>query len=340
MNHLMIGTSSQQQQQQHRRVTSPSSSTTSGGGSLSPPTTLELHQEEDSFAKLDQDQDDEKNYNSYSNGGMTENDHHHHHHFNIHTNNHEYSEEMMDIGTITNLNLQHRKGYTTQEEDMDAATMMMTTHHEAPILRMNEGSTTSSLNDDTTPTPLTTMASLSHIPSTAQLLSKQSNVGGKLYNSARTLLQKKYSAELEKKQLSTKKHTHYIYTYLTLLGFLGGLISFSHDIIVRYLVLGKNSLINLWDPEKDYSLRMFIWIVYNLSFVSFAIVLTALFAPAAEGSGLAGIKAILNGVRGLKDVLSLKTMIVKLLCLPAVLTAGLYVGKMGPSMHISMYLFF
>ncbi|EFC38841.1 predicted protein [Naegleria gruberi] len=66
----------------------------------------------------------------------------------------------------------------------------------------------------------------------------------------------------------------------------------------------------------------------------FALVLTALVAPSAEGSGLAGIKAILNGVRGLKDVLSMKTMIVKYLSLPAVLTAGLYIGKMGPSIHI------
>ncbi|KAG2385628.1 hypothetical protein C9374_003443 [Naegleria lovaniensis] len=315
MNQLVLG--------HHRERPEASPSTFSS----SPPTTsIDLH--EDSFATLDQDEMNDNNH--YGNG--TEYIHQNNNNniiHNSHDNNGYNETEMMDqfsSTTTANLNLQHRKGYSTQEDD--EATK------ELHILQMNEGSTIS-LNDDKTPTPLTSTASLSHIPSTAHLLpNKQNNVGGKLYNSARTLLQKKYSAALEKQQLSTKKHTHYIYTYLTLLGFLGGLITFSHDIIVRYLVLGKNSLINLWDPEKDYSLRLFIWVVYNLIFVSFAIVLTALIAPAAEGSGLAGIKAILNGVRGLKDVLSLKTMIVKLLCLPAVLTAGLYIGKMGPSMHI------
>jgi len=148
-------------------------------------------------------------------------------------------------------------------------------------------------------------------------------------------LRELYVEELKKNPVT--KNKHYIYTYLTLLGLLGGLISFSHDIIVRYLVLGRNSFMDLFDPERYFYLRMFIWVAYNLCLIIFAVLLTAIVGPSAEGSGLAGIKAILNGVRGLKDVLSMKTMIVKYLCLPAVLTSGLYIGKMGPNMHIGKF---
>ena len=100
-------------------------------------------------------------------------------------------------------------------------------------------------------------------------------------------------------------------------------------------ITSRLTLINSVDQD-NFALRLLLWIVYNLFFVCLAMFLTIFVGPAAEGSGIAALKAILNGA-GLKEPLKLKTFFVKCIGLPCILGAGMFVGKVGPTTHIGLY---
>nr|CAG4718629.1 unnamed protein product [Naegleria fowleri] len=74
---------------------------------------------------------------------------------------------------------------------------------------------------------------------------------------------------------------------------------------------------------------MFVWILYNLAFVIFSVLLTLWVSPIAEGSGIPSVKAILTGVDSLKEPLSLKNLLVKMVGVPCVVGSGLFSGKVG-----------
>ncbi|KAL9653793.1 hypothetical protein ABK040_012854 [Willaertia magna] len=131
----------------------------------------------------------------------------------------------------------------------------------------------------------------------------------------------------------------FVWTYLSILGLIGGFIAFSHDMLVEYIFKGRLQMIDNFGNDKSspsniIALQMFLWIIYNLIFVVFALLMTALISPAAEGSGIPPVKAILTGVDSLRDPLSFKTLMVKVFCLPCVLGAGMFAGKVGPTIHI------
>ncbi|CAE7532786.1 CLCN5 [Symbiodinium natans] len=62
--------------------------------------------------------------------------------------------------------------------------------------------------------------------------------------------------------------------------------------------------------------------------------LVKVFAPTARGSGIPEVKTILGGFV-MKDVLSLRTLIVKVLGLMLSVSSGLALGKEGPTVHIA-----
>ena len=73
-------------------------------------------------------------------------------------------------------------------------------------------------------------------------------------------------------------------------------------------------------------------LAWNMGLIAFATILCS-FEPNACGSGIAEVKAVLNGLN-IKRMMRIKTLLFKMLGLICVCAAGLPLGKEGPMIHI------
>lgn len=80
--------------------------------------------------------------------------------------------------------------------------------------------------------------------------------------------------------------------------------------------------------------QYFAWIALPLTLVLFAAGFVSLVAPQCIGSGIPEMKTILRGVT-LKEYLTFRTLIGKVVGLIATLGAGMPLGKEGPLVHIA-----
>ncbi|PRP81169.1 Chloride Channel (ClC) Family [Planoprotostelium fungivorum] len=117
-------------------------------------------------------------------------------------------------------------------------------------------------------------------------------------------------------------------------GLTGGAISAGIDIAVTNLGTARSKLTALSSNDAG---GFFIWggFINVLSFI--AVALTLLIAPAAAGSGIPGLKCVVNGVR-LENFLSWRALFVKMFGLVFSLGSGLIVGKEGPFVHLCVIL--
>uniref|UniRef100_A0A671XB73 Chloride channel, voltage-sensitive 1a n=1 Tax=Sparus aurata TaxID=8175 RepID=A0A671XB73_SPAAU len=81
-------------------------------------------------------------------------------------------------------------------------------------------------------------------------------------------------------------------------------------------------------------LQFLAWVSYPLMFILFSSLFCHLVAPQAIGSGIPELKTILRGVV-LKEYLTLKAFVAKVLGLTLALGSGMPVGKEGPFVHIA-----
>ncbi|KAL0476315.1 11 TM domain-containing transmembrane protein [Acrasis kona] len=128
-----------------------------------------------------------------------------------------------------------------------------------------------------------------------------------------------------------KEHERWVWTFLTLVGLTGGTISFVHDEIIAAIFQLRRTLIAA--VPSSFAGQMILWILFNFILVYIALNITYWISPAAEGSGIPPIKAIVNGAP-LTDPLSFRTLVAKTLALPIVLGSGLFLGKVGPAIHM------
>uniref|UniRef100_A0A8C5RBU8 Chloride voltage-gated channel 1 n=1 Tax=Leptobrachium leishanense TaxID=445787 RepID=A0A8C5RBU8_9ANUR len=120
--------------------------------------------------------------------------------------------------------------------------------------------------------------------------------------------------------------------FLVLLGLVMALVSWSMDYASAkslqayrwmYLSLGHN----VW-------LQYLAWVSFPLILILFAAVFCHLVSPQAIGSGIPELKVILRGVV-LKEYLTLKAFVAKVIGLTASLGSGIPLGKEGPFVHIA-----
>ncbi|KAG6924934.1 chloride voltage-gated channel 1 [Chelydra serpentina] len=76
------------------------------------------------------------------------------------------------------------------------------------------------------------------------------------------------------------------------------------------------------------------WVIYPLILILFAAVFCHLVSPQAVGSGIPELKTIMRGVV-LKEYLTLKAFVAKVVGLTAGLGSGMPIGKEGPFVHIA-----
>lgn len=123
------------------------------------------------------------------------------------------------------------------------------------------------------------------------------------------------------------------WTMACLVGLCTGIVALSINMAVEniagYKFLKTTSYLN----QNRYFLAFIILAGSNILLVLFSAVLCACVAPAAAGSGIPEVKAYLNGVDA-PNILSPRTLVVKVLGSVGTVAGGLIVGKEGPLVHI------
>ncbi|GAB6018690.1 hypothetical protein CHUAL_000366 [Chamberlinius hualienensis] len=120
--------------------------------------------------------------------------------------------------------------------------------------------------------------------------------------------------------------------YLTLLGVSMALVSFGMDTGINMCQKAR-----LWlykDLATHVALQYVAWISFPIVLILFSSGFTHVVAPQAIGSGIPELKTILRGVV-LKEYLTLRTLISKIIGLTTSLGSGMPLGKEGPFVHIS-----
>ncbi|XP_035225606.1 chloride channel protein 2-like [Stegodyphus dumicola] len=122
------------------------------------------------------------------------------------------------------------------------------------------------------------------------------------------------------------------WVFLAVLGILTSLISFSMDYAVAICLRTRIWLYR--DLARHPLLQYLSWIAFPLTLILFSAGFVHMIAPQAIGSGIPEMKTILRGVV-LKEYLSFRTLVSKVIGLTCSLGSGLPIGKEGPFVHIS-----
>ncbi|XP_011347086.1 chloride channel protein 2 isoform X2 [Ooceraea biroi] len=122
------------------------------------------------------------------------------------------------------------------------------------------------------------------------------------------------------------------WVFLALLGIIMALISYAMD---RGISMCNNARIWLYqDLTTHPALKYLAWVSLPVCLILFSAGFVHIIAPQSIGSGIPEMKTILRGV-ALKEYLTFRTLIAKVIGLTATLGSGLPLGKEGPFVHIA-----
>uniref|UniRef100_A0A674E5N1 Chloride voltage-gated channel 2 n=1 Tax=Salmo trutta TaxID=8032 RepID=A0A674E5N1_SALTR len=92
--------------------------------------------------------------------------------------------------------------------------------------------------------------------------------------------------------------------------------------------------IRYYQDTSNVFLQYLAWVTYPVVLITFSAGFTQILAPQAVGSGIPEMKTILRGVV-LKEYLTFKTFVAKVIGLTCALGSGMPLGKEGPFVHIA-----
>ncbi|XP_076390954.1 chloride channel protein 2 isoform X2 [Megachile rotundata] len=122
------------------------------------------------------------------------------------------------------------------------------------------------------------------------------------------------------------------WVFLALLGVIMALISYAMD---RGISMCNNARIWLYqDLTHHPALQYLAWVSLPVCLILFSAGFVHIVAPQSIGSGIPEMKTILRGV-ALKEYLTFRTLVAKVIGLTATLGSGLPLGKEGPFVHIA-----
>uniref|UniRef100_A0A7E4VJ60 Chloride channel protein n=1 Tax=Panagrellus redivivus TaxID=6233 RepID=A0A7E4VJ60_PANRE len=127
--------------------------------------------------------------------------------------------------------------------------------------------------------------------------------------------------------------------FLALLGIIMALLSFGMDWAIEWFQTEHANLMDLVATHgSEYAIHVFfeylIWVFYAILLVTASALFAHYVAPQAIGSGIPEMKTILRGVI-LKEYLTFRTLVSKVVGLTFSLGSGLPIGKEGPFVHVA-----
>ncbi|XP_066565149.1 chloride channel protein 2 isoform X2 [Amia ocellicauda] len=120
--------------------------------------------------------------------------------------------------------------------------------------------------------------------------------------------------------------------FLILLGLLMALVSWVVDFAIAICLQAQKWMYGGLD--SNVFLQYLAWVTYPVVLITFSAGFTQILAPQAVGSGIPEMKTILRGVV-LKEYLTFKTFVAKVIGLTCALGSGMPLGKEGPFVHIA-----
>ncbi|XP_064135198.1 chloride channel protein 2 isoform X9 [Loxodonta africana] len=120
--------------------------------------------------------------------------------------------------------------------------------------------------------------------------------------------------------------------FLVLLGLLMALVSWIMDYAIAACLQAQQWMSR--GLNTNILLQYLAWVTYPIVLITFSAGFTQILAPQAVGSGIPEMKTILRGVV-LKEYLTLKTFVAKVIGLTCALGSGMPLGKEGPFVHIA-----
>uniref|UniRef100_A0A452QJ15 Chloride channel protein 2 n=1 Tax=Ursus americanus TaxID=9643 RepID=A0A452QJ15_URSAM len=120
--------------------------------------------------------------------------------------------------------------------------------------------------------------------------------------------------------------------FLVLLGLLMALVSWAMDYAIAACLQAQQWMSR--GLNTNLLLQYLAWVTYPIVLITFSAGFTQILAPQAVGSGIPEMKTILRGVV-LKEYLTLKTFVAKVIGLTCALGSGMPLGKEGPFVHIA-----
>ncbi|KAG1681936.1 Chloride channel protein 2 [Nymphon striatum] len=120
--------------------------------------------------------------------------------------------------------------------------------------------------------------------------------------------------------------------YLAVLGILMALLSFIMDYAISMCLKARIWLYQ--DLVKHHGLQFLSWTMFPVLLIIFSSGFVHVVAPQAIGSGIPEMKTILRGVV-LKEYLTFRTLVSKMIGLTTSLGSGMPIGKEGPFVHIA-----
>lgn len=122
------------------------------------------------------------------------------------------------------------------------------------------------------------------------------------------------------------------WTLCFLVGGIAGLVGFVVNLSIENFAGVKFVITSNMMLSHRYAKAFGVFAVSNFVLTLIASTITAFVAPAASGSGIPEVKAYLNGVDA-PEILSLRTLIVKVIGSVFAVSSSLYIGKAGPLVH-------
>uniref|UniRef100_A0A672JBJ1 Chloride channel, voltage-sensitive 2a n=1 Tax=Salarias fasciatus TaxID=181472 RepID=A0A672JBJ1_SALFA len=120
--------------------------------------------------------------------------------------------------------------------------------------------------------------------------------------------------------------------FLILLGLLMALVSWVMDYAIAFCQEAQKWMHGGLDSNM--LLQYIAWVTYPVVLITFSAGFTQILAPQAVGSGIPEMKTILRGVV-LKEYLTFKTFVAKVIGLTCALGSGMPLGKEGPFVHVA-----
>ncbi|EYC27001.1 hypothetical protein Y032_0009g467 [Ancylostoma ceylanicum] len=124
------------------------------------------------------------------------------------------------------------------------------------------------------------------------------------------------------------------WVFLALLGLIMAVFSLLMDVAIAYLQEGHMVLYRQFRDDDSWMRPFAVWTFYGVVVTCASALCAHFIAPQAIGSGIPEMKTVLRGII-LKEYLTVRTLISKMIALSLSIGGGLPVGREGPFVHIA-----